>query len=302
MVAGWLAAFWLGLIAPASVPEARETGGEVIVDVLEVLDEADLSSYASAELKRGDRVVVLDSSRPGWLTIAPPTGSFHWVDSASILDQKDGTGRVIAAKASIRSGATGARLPGPPRSTLDKGAVVRLLDLPTLTVGAGAKARTWRAIATADGEVRYVKADAIRLDGLPTVDVQVKPVQQGDPGGGSTQSAIQKFETALERSRRIDHDVDQIKQKLAASRTQTERGYDAKGMLQASSRKVDGQKVHALIGPQGLPIAYLTIPPGIPANRLLARKVGVRGEVHFNESLGNRLITVKDLDPLDKPR
>jgi hypothetical protein len=193
-------------------------------------------------------------------------------------------------------------LPGPPRSKLDKGAVVRLLDLPTLTVGEGAKARTWRPIAIAGGEVRYVKADGVKLDGSPTVDPQVQPTQQVDPGGGSAQSAIQKFEDALERSRRIDHDVALAKQKLARSRTLTERSYDAKGLLQASSRKVDGQKVHALIGPKGVPIAYLTIPPGIPASRLLARKVGVRGEVHFNESLGTRLITVKDLDPLDSPR
>ena len=89
---------------------------------------------------------------------------------------------------------------------------------------------------------------------------------------------------------------------MALARTTTERGYDARGMLQASSRKVDGQKVHVLIGPEGTPVAYLAIPPGIPASRLLTRKVGVRGEVHFDESLGARLITVKDLDPLDRPR
>ena len=38
------------------------------------------------------------------------------------------------------------------------------------------------------------------------------------------------------------------------------------------------------------------------AAKLLARKVGVRGDVHFNEALGARLITVRDLDTLDKPR
>jgi hypothetical protein len=302
MVALRLAALWLGLIAPASVPEARQAGGEVIVDVLEVFDEVDGSSYASAALKRGDRVSILEGGQPGWLAIAPPAGSFHWVAETAIRDRKDGTGEIIADRATVRSGAVGARLPGPPFSNLNKGAFVRLLDQPPpLTVGEGAKARIWKAIATSEGELRYVKADGVRLDGSKTVDAQVHPTQV-DPGGGKAQNAIRKFEDALERSRRIDHDVAQIQQKLAESRTQTERSYDAKGLLQASSRKVDGQKVHALIGPQGVPIAYLAIPPGIPANRLLARKVGVRGDVHYNESLGTRLITVKDLDPLDKPR
>lgn len=192
-------------------------------------------------------------------------------------------------------------MPGPPRSERKRGAIVRLLDHPPLTVGTGPKARTWRAIAPSDGDVRYVLADGIKLDGSKIVDTQVRPAQV-DPGGGDAQSAIRKFEDALERSRRIDDKVAQIKQKLGASRTQSERSYDAKGLLQASSRKVEGQKVHALIGPQGVPIAYLTIPPGIATSRLLARKVGVRGEVHYNESLGTRLITVRDLDPLDKPR
>jgi hypothetical protein len=301
MVAFWLAALWLGLIAPASVPQTLETGGEVIVDALEVFDEADDSSYSSIELKRGDRVSIEAGGQPGWLAIRPPNGSFHWVDSGSIQDKKDGTGQVLVDKVTVRSGASGARLPGPPRSTLSKGAIVRLLDLPPLTVGEGAKARSWRAIATSDGEVRYVQAKGVKLDHSKTVDAQVQP-SQFDWGGSKAQAAIQKFEDALERSRRIDHEVALAKQKLADSRTLSDRSYDAKGLLQASSRKVDGQKVHALIGPKGVPIAYLAIPPGIAANRLLSHRVGVRGEVHYNESLGNRLITVKDLDPLEKSR
>jgi hypothetical protein len=283
------------------VPEARGTGGEVIVDALEVLDEADETSYASAELRRGERVTIVDGGKPGWLAIVPPAGSFHWVDASAIRDNKDGTGEVVATKVTLRSGAAGARLPGPPRSTLEKGVKVHFADQPPLTVGEGAKARTWRAIALSEGEVRYVQADGVKVDGAKTVDSQVQPAQR-DLGSGDAEAAIRKFEEALDRSRAIDNQVALARQKLASSRTLTERGYDAKGLLQASSRKVEGQKVHALIGPKGVPIAYLAIPPGIAANRLLARKVGVRGEVRFNESLGTRLITVKDLDALDQPR
>lgn len=306
MVASWLAALWLGLIAPASVPEAREDGGEVVVDVLEVLVEPDDSGYASGELRRGDRVSVVSGGKLGWLAIVPPNGSFDWVDASTIRAEKDGRGVVEADQAPVRSGADGARMPGPPLPSLAKGATVHLLDRPPLKLGTGAKARSWRAIAPLEGEVRYVRLGGVRLDPRATSksdDPRVQPVQIDRGGSGVEASeAISKFEQALRRSRAIDSQVDETRRTLSIARTSTERGYDARGMLQASSRKVDGQKVHALIGPEGTPVAYLSIPPGIPASRLLTRKVGVRGEVHFNESLGARLITVRDLDPLDKPR
>jgi hypothetical protein len=300
MVASWLAALWLGLIAPAGLP-----GGEVVVDVLEVLVEPDDSGYSSGELRRGDRVAVVAGGKPGWLAISPPEGSFDWVDASAIRDGGDGLGAVVVDQAPVRSGADGARMPGPPRATLPKGATVRLLDRPPLKLGAGAKARTWRAIAPPEGEVRHVRLEAIRLDPLPTGskgdDPRVRPAQ-ADRGGGEATDAVSKFEEALRRSRALDDEVDRTRRDLALARTSSERGYDARGLLQASSRKVDGEKVHALIGPEGRAIAYLAIPPGIPAARLLARKVGVRGDVRYNETLGARLITVRDLDPLDRPR
>ena len=361
-----LAALWLGLIAPASVPEARGPGGEVIVDVLEVLDEADDSAYASGELRRGARVSVVSARRGDWLTIAPPPDAFDWAEAGSLRDRGDGSAEVVADRASVRSGCPEARMPGPPRPALPRGAVVKLLDRPPLTLGQGAKARTWRAIAPGEDAVRYVRADGVRLDPvlsgasppvpddltrasmageippgiaaeLASVDslrrsIKSSPVEQWDleparrryeallRGLDNTQGAAVRlrldhvareaelakaarhFDDLVRASRRRDAEVAQIAGTLADAQTGTERGYDARGLLQASSRRVSGQKVHALIGPEGLPIAYLAIPPGIPVSALLSRKVGVRGVVHYDETLGARLITVRDLDPLDKRR
>ena len=114
--------------------------------------------------------------------------------------------------------------------------------------------------------------------------------------------AARRFDASVARSRKLDHEVDQARIRLDRARVATVRGYDAKGHLQASSRKVDGQKVHVLIGPDGKPVAYLDLPPGIATAPLLTRRIGVRGEVRFEESLGTRLIKVRDLDALDKPR
>jgi hypothetical protein len=305
MVAWRLAALWLGLIAAASVPEARGAGGEVIVDRLAVLDEPDDAGYVSGEMRRGQRITVVAEGRPGWLAIAPPRDAIDWVDASAVRAGPDGEGEVVEARAAVRSGCVDARMPGPPRPSLPRGATVRLLDHPRLTSGRGRSERTWLAIAPPTGEVRYIRADGVRLDPSPSADPAPAPksddrVRPAQFAGGD--DPILRFEEAIRRSRRRDQEVSLARQKLAEARTGTERAYDARGLLQASSRKVDGQRVHALIGPEGVPIAYLSIPPGIPAARLLARKVGVRGEVHFNESLGTRLITVRDLDALDKPR
>ncbi len=307
MVAWRLAALWLGLIAPASVPEARGAGGVVIADALEVLDEPDDSAFASGELRRGARVAVVAPGRGGWVAIAPPADAFDWVAASTLQDRDDGTAEVVVDRASVRSGCPGARMPGPPRPPLPRGAVVRLIDRPPLRPGPGTKGPTWRAIEPPEGEVRFVRAEGVKLDPTPIlppspgpIDPDVRPAQGTRPGEADL--AIQKFEDALRRSRLLDDEVARVRQELAHAQVGTERGYDARGLLQASSRRVDGEKVHALIGPEGRPIAYLSLPPGLPVARLLARKVGVRGEVHYNESLGARLITVRDLDPLDKSR
>jgi len=111
-----------------------------------------------------------------------------------------------------------------------------------------------------------------------------------------------RFAQLLENGEERDAEVTQRQQSLASARSRTERKYDAQGLLQASSRRYQGQKVLALIGPEGRPISYLTIPPGVPVSRFLAKRVGVRGIVHFDEELGARLISVRDLEVIEKIR
>ena len=80
------------------------------------------------------------------------------------------------------------------------------------------------------------------------------------------------------------------------------RPYDAEGLMQPSARKINGQKVFALIGPEGTTQAYLEVPAGLDASPLLSRRVGVRGEIQYSDSLRARLISVRDLDPLEEDR
>jgi len=83
-------------------------------------------------------------------------------------------------------------------------------------------------------------------------------------------------------------------------RNPQERPYDAMGMLQPSSRRVAGEKVFALIGAEGRAVAYLNLPAGLDPRPYLARPVGVRGTVHYDDTLHSQLIVVRDIDPLDE--
>jgi hypothetical protein len=90
-----------------------------------------------------------------------------------------------------------------------------------------------------------------------------------------------------------------VRKDLARLERTRARSYDAVGFIQPSARKVDGHKVFALIGGQGSTIAYLDIPPGLDPEPFLARRIGVRGQAHFSEGLGTRLITVRDMESIE---
>lgn len=107
------------------------------------------------------------------------------------------------------------------------------------------------------------------------------------------------FRAALERSRRRDGDVAAVRRRLADLDRPQRRPFVAEGLVQLSSREYEGRRVYALIGREGTPVAYLDIPPGLDARRVVSRRAGVRGSVHYNEHLGARLIAVRDLEPLE---
>ena len=107
------------------------------------------------------------------------------------------------------------------------------------------------------------------------------------------------FEMILESSRRRDKQVATTRRTLAELEKPKSRPYAAVGMIQPSSRQVDGHRVFALIGTQGRAIAYLDLPPGLDATPVMSKRVGVRGSVHFDDNLGAKLIAVRDLEPLE---
>lgn len=361
-----ITAMLLGLSGLPGTPAELPADGEVARATLAAHLEPDPASVAPERLRKGDRVRVVDADPgSGWLTIEPPGSAFEWVERSSVRKVSVGVGRVIAPETVARAGIAGARMPGPPRSVLVRGATVRLLDRPGLVVGTGRKATTWLAVAPRPGEVRYVRADGLvaRRPGQtpePPRETRVAFEEARSPGSGTalppevaaiesehraaldqpierwqfgqiksryerllerspdpaTADAVRArlavvarheeiarsaraFRALLERSRRRDQEVALTLHRLAELDQPGRRPFVAEGLIQPSSRLVDGHRVYALIGANGEPIAYLDVPPGLDARPALAKRVGVRGSVRYNESLGSRLIAVKDLEPLE---
>ena len=111
--------------------------------------------------------------------------------------------------------------------------------------------------------------------------------------------AARTIESILAKSHRRDSEVAAVRRDLARLEQTRACAYDAVGFIQPSVRKVDGHKVFALIGAKGSAIAYLDIPAGLDPEPFLARRVGVRGQAHFSEDLGTRLITVRDMENIE---
>jgi hypothetical protein len=74
--------------------------------------------------------------------------------------------------------------------------------------------------------------------------------------------------------------------------------FDAQGLLQPSSKLVEGERVYALIGPEGRAVAYLRPAPGIMIRPLLGRQVGARGTARYDANLRAEVIRVRTLEAL----
>lgn len=351
-------------IAPGDLPRAAR----VTAATLQTFSAPGEGALGLDHLSRGDLVRVVDADPvSGWLTIEAPTDAFAWVEQTAVRPDGPAAARVSVPRTTLRAGVHGARMLGPPRIEIERGARLRLVDRLPLETGDGPTVKHWLAVAAPEGDVRHVRADGLAWVGsdrpaekaaAPETQASYEgPAPEGAPDGlaseiqrieGQHRAAIagpveawdlgpvrQRYEallkdvrepeataavrarlelvarheeiarsartiqTVLERSRRRDRDVAVALQTIDRLNEPGRRPFAAEGLVQRSSRQVEGRRVFALIGPKGVPIAYLDIPPGLDTRRVLARRVGVRGHVGYDESLGTRLIAVRDIEPLD---
>jgi hypothetical protein len=106
----------------------------------------------------------------------------------------------------------------------------------------------------------------------------------------------------LDRSHARDREVARALRRTNTPGRSLARAYSAVGFMQPSDKSVDGRKLYVLVANNGSTVAYLDIPPGLDPSPLIAQRVGVRGVPNFNEDLGTRLITVRDVETVESRR
>lgn len=293
-------------------------------------DRAGLPGPPRSTLREGAKVKLLDRRplvlrRPGevrtWLAIEPPRAEVRFVreeclsdippvaqDEARAPRDRLVSGGVDLAPPSLRS-----RRPSPetqhrPRIEIDRQFVSLVKPAGDEPVSPDLAATLSRVT---DAHQRILAGPMDRWD-LRAVEIEYQTLLRGATGSDrrvleerlrlvkrqtETADAMRRMETLLTRSRSRDHKVDEV-QELATDPRKGKPSYDAIGLLQSTSKLVDGRQVHALLGDDGSVVAYLLVPPGLPVKPYLFQQVGVRGEGQFNESLRFKLIKVHDLEPL----
>ncbi|WZO96366.1 hypothetical protein EP7_003358 [Isosphaeraceae bacterium EP7] len=117
----------------------------------------------------------------------------------------------------------------------------------------------------------------------------------------SAQSA-RSFVAIIQKSRERDAKLKVERGERDEEETEAEEAepFAATGLLQSSSRLIEGRKAAALIGKNGRAIAYLDLPVGVDSQKLMGSRVGVRGVTRFDEKLKARVIHVSELETLGR--
>lgn len=154
------------LIAAATAGQPGTVEALVTVARLDVVDRPADSGYVVATLAKGDAVRVRPGEAPvtGWLAIDPPGSVYCWVEASALKRPESARERpdmaLVRSTTTIRSANPKAKLPGPPRGTLNPGDRVRVLDVPPLEVG-DRPPRRWAAVAPPADRPCYIPAEAV---------------------------------------------------------------------------------------------------------------------------------------------
>jgi len=245
-------------------------------------------------LARKSRVVPQSVGARVFVAIEPPAGQLFYLAAASVRVDEGEAGALSAPRVQV------APLPID-TAVVSPGNSLRPSTLPPALVAELARVENAQR-AVLRGAMESWDLDAVKRgyqdlanryrdpDSRALLEARIARVDQQS---GLAQQA-RRFEMLVRESRARDSSKT-ITQSIPPPETIA---YDAVGMLQRSSKLVDGKRVYALVGEHGTPTAYLSIPPGIQTERHLSAQVGVHGQVHYDAYLRNRVIDVDDLTPI----
>lgn len=231
-----------------------------------------------------------------WLAVVPPAGAACYVRADGLREEpkREGVPEVLAAYLVPEWDVTKTSGPGPGALPPGVAAEIARVDADHRAILTTQPIDRWRldavradyqAILKRSGDNRAVEEALRSRLALVTRHEQAA-------------AAAREFQEILTRSRSRDDQVARLERRLAAVDRYRTVTYHGIGYVQPSSRIIDGRKLHVLIARDGQTIAYLDLPPGLDVQAIGTQRVGVRGSVHFNQELGSRLITVREVEPV----
>jgi hypothetical protein len=261
------------------------------------------------EIPRGTMVQLVDCPplelgrgphATAWLAVVPPSDAACYVRASGLEERPraQGVPEVLAAylvpEGGRSEGAASAAPPLPPAVAAE----IDRIDAMHRAMLTGQPVEQWRFEAVRADYQAILK----RSGDIPAVEEVLRDRLARVTRHEQAAAAAREFQEVLARSRARDGEVAQLQRRLAAVDRYHSVTYHAIGYVQPSSRQLEGRKLHALIDADGKTVAYLDIPPGLDVESIGTHRVGVRGTVHYNQDLGTRLITVRDLEPVGTRR
>jgi hypothetical protein len=152
--------------------------------------------YVTNHLRVGDRVRVVKEEDGGWLAIVPPSGSFSWIRKDLLQDVDDKQPPYTFVKAEAADVRIGSALTKEPPLVIGKHAVQGTLvtRLPNGVEKADNEG-TWIPIYPPDGELRYIRAEAVQKPAAATPATVVAGPPSASP---QTQDAATLYRRALD--------------------------------------------------------------------------------------------------------
>jgi hypothetical protein len=232
-----------------------------------------------------------------WYAIMPASSEIRYIranGTRAIASPRPQAAEIQAAYAPARDApsAPGQPLPAPLKTEIEN------LESMQRAIVSDQPIEQWRFEAVRAGYQALLKRAGADPVVEETIRIRLARLTQYEQAA----RAARTIQEVLAQSHRRDREVAQVERKLAAAARPRARPYNVVGFVQPSARKVDGRKLYALIGADGSTLAYLDVPPGIDVDPLFSRRIGVRGEAHYDEDLGTRLITVRDLESIESKR
>lgn len=132
--------------------------------------------YPTQLLARGDKVTVY-GVKNGWAAIGPTKASFSWIPLEAVLEEDDGTGRVVADNVKLRVGSAFSDAHHVFQVTLNKGDKVIILD--RKPIRDGNKVSEWFKVRAHMDELRYVATENLNL---PTQAIDTRPAPANATG------------------------------------------------------------------------------------------------------------------------